>query len=111
MEDLPIVDRARLDLITRGDAALAQEFLGDLIAEATDVLDQLGAVIGGGDRVAVADLAHRLKGMSTEIGAPRLRAAAAALETEGDPERWGGHVECAVIALHELRSLAKGTDG
>jgi HPt (histidine-containing phosphotransfer) domain-containing protein len=111
MDEPPILDRARLDLITRGDAALANEFLGDLIAEATDVLEQLGPAIASGDRFAVADLAHRLKGMSAEIGALRLRAAAAALEAEDRPERWGEGIERAVMALHELRSLAKGADG
>ena len=97
-----------MELITRGDAALADEFLRALIDEATGTIERLRSTISANEPVAVVDLAHSLKGMATELGALRLRAAAAALEAEAKPERWGGHLDGAITALAELRSLASG---
>jgi len=106
VDELPILDRARLDAITRGDNALAAEFLHDLIVEGEAILAQLRTSIATNDRPAVAELAHSLKGMSTEIGAVRLRAVAAALEAETHPERWRVHLDSARNAIDELRSLS-----
>jgi HPt (histidine-containing phosphotransfer) domain-containing protein len=105
MDDLPILDRARLDLATRGNAALADEFLGALFEEAGDLIVRLGALMGGDERLAVADAAHTLKGMATELGAMRLRAAAAALEAELRPLCWPENVERVAAALAELQAF------
>jgi HPt (histidine-containing phosphotransfer) domain-containing protein len=104
--DVPSLDRARLDLITGGDEALAREFLHGLIEEAQEVLDLIVGATASDDRTALAELAHRLKGMAAELGALRLRAAAAALETE-DPEGQRIHVDAVRSALSELRMLEK----
>jgi len=104
MDEVPILDRARLELITRGDAALASEFLAALFEEVGALLERLGALLASDDRVAVADVAHTIKGNATELGAMQLRAAAAALETEPQPERWPQCVERVRTALAELRS-------
>ena len=109
MDDLPILDRARLDIITRGDRALADDFLRALIEEATGTIDRLSSALVAAEPAGVAELAHSLKGMATELGAQRLRAAAAAFEAEMEPARWGGHLDRTVAALAELRSLASGT--
>ena len=106
MDDLPILDRARLDLISRGDLALADEFLRALIDEATVTIERLRSALSASQPTAVADLAHSLKGMATEVGALRLRVAAAALEAEAKPERWAGLLGDAITALADLRSLA-----
>jgi HPt (histidine-containing phosphotransfer) domain-containing protein len=102
--DLPALDRTRLDLIAGGDEALAAEFLHALIEEAQEVLDLIVAAAANDDRTAVAEFAHRLKGMAAEIGALRLRAAAAALEAE-EPEWRLSHVNSVRSALSELRTL------
>jgi HPt (histidine-containing phosphotransfer) domain-containing protein len=104
MDVLPIVDRARLKLIARGDTALGNEFLDELVTEATTIVERLGATIAAGDRPGVRDLAHNLKGMAAELGALRLRAAAAALDAELEPERWPQHLDAAITALADLRS-------
>jgi HPt (histidine-containing phosphotransfer) domain-containing protein len=105
MEDLPILDGARIELISRGNGALAHEFLQALIDEATETIGRARALITAGDQRGVADLAHTLKGMAAELGALRLRAAAAALEVEAQPNRWAGHLDGTIAALAELRSL------
>jgi HPt (histidine-containing phosphotransfer) domain-containing protein len=104
--DLPVLDQERLRLVTRGDAELASDLLRQLIDEAEDVLQRLHRALAGGDRAAVADLAHALKGMAAEVGALRLRAAAVALEAEPQPALWLGLLDRARAALVELRSLA-----
>ena len=104
MPDLPALDRTRLDLIAGGDEALAAEFLHALIEEAQEVLDLIVAAAANDDRTAVAEFAHRLKGMAAEIGASRLRAAAAALEAEESELRLS-HVNSVRSALSELRTL------
>jgi HPt (histidine-containing phosphotransfer) domain-containing protein len=102
----PVLDAARFELLTRGDAALASEFLCELIETADDMLEQLHAQIASGNGVAVAALAHSLKGMATELGALRLRAAAIGLEVEQRPEGWLRHVNRAGEAVAELRAVA-----
>jgi HPt (histidine-containing phosphotransfer) domain-containing protein len=109
MDDLLVLDGARLQLITRGDAALASEFVGALIEESDAVIAQLCSALEACDRVAVSDLAHALKGMATELGAQRLRAVAATLEAEAQPAAWPAHVQAARRAVAELRSFPIGS--
>jgi len=85
---------------------LAAEFLHALIEEAQEVLDLIVTAAASGDRTAVAEFAHRLKGMAAEIGASRLRAAAAALEAEESELRLS-HVNSVRSALSELRVLER----
>jgi HPt (histidine-containing phosphotransfer) domain-containing protein len=106
--ELAALDGTRLDLITRGDAALAAEFLEALVEEGGAVLARLGTACTAGEPVAVRDLAHALKSMSAELGAQRLRAAAAELEAEAGPARWPALLAGAVAALDELRLLTSG---
>jgi two-component system sensor histidine kinase/response regulator len=109
MNDLPILDRERLTLITRGNATLADEFLTALFEEATGLIERLEELIGQNDRVAISDVAHTLKGMAAELGALRLRAAAAALEAEMQPARWQGQLARVRTSLAELRSEKFGS--
>jgi HPt (histidine-containing phosphotransfer) domain-containing protein len=104
--DAPQLDGTRLELITRGDAGLAAEFLAALIEEADAAIARLRGAFTAGEPIAVRDLAHALKSMSAELGAQRLRAAAAALEAEADPARWPARLDAAVAALTGLRLLA-----
>ena len=105
MDDVPILDRARVELVTRGNAALAGEFLGALFEEASDLIERLSGLIVGDDRVAVADVAHTLKGNATELGAMRLRAAAAALEAEVQANLWPEDLDRVRAALAELHAF------
>jgi HPt (histidine-containing phosphotransfer) domain-containing protein len=108
VEDQPIIDRARLELITRGDRRLAEEFLGALCDEADQLLERLSVLIAGDDPTAVADAAHTLKGMASELGAMRLRAAAVDLEGESEARRWPKRVEDVRAALAELKAWREG---
>jgi len=103
VDELPILDRARLELATRGNAALATEFLNALFEEADPLIERLGVLVGGEDRLAVSDAAHTLKGMAAELGAMQLRAAAAALEAELRSEQWPLCLEHVRTALAELQ--------
>jgi HPt (histidine-containing phosphotransfer) domain-containing protein len=103
VDDLPVLDRARLDLISRGKTALATEFLTDLIDEGQAIVTQLRSLSATDARTTVADLAHTLKGMAGEVGASRLRAAAAALEAEVQPQQWHELILNANAAIAELR--------
>lgn len=104
MTELPVIDRTRLELITRGDAARAAEFLDALLTEAADLLGQLAPQLSRAERSPVADIAHTLKGMAAEVGALRLREAAAVLEAETDPARWVFETNDIYAALGELRA-------
>jgi HPt (histidine-containing phosphotransfer) domain-containing protein len=106
VDELPIIDRARLELISRGSPVRAHEFMGALLEESEDITVRLATLIAGAraDRSTVSDSAHTLKGMAAEVGASRLRAAAAVLEVEKEPARWAGQLRNVTIALAELRS-------
>jgi HPt (histidine-containing phosphotransfer) domain-containing protein len=101
--EIPVLDGTRMALITRGDTALAAEFLDALIEEAGAVIARLRAACAAGEPIVVRDLAHALKSMSAELGALRLRAAAAELEAEADLARWPERLAGAVAAHDELR--------
>jgi HPt (histidine-containing phosphotransfer) domain-containing protein len=106
VDEPPVLDRERLTLITRGNTTLAEEFLRALIAECAELFERLEAPLRSADRVAVSDIGHTLKGIAAELGAMRLRAAAAALETETQIAAWPQQVERLHAALAELRSQA-----
>ena len=104
LETPTILDRARLNSITDGDAALSAELLGVLFEEAGGLIQRLDGLLASGDRTAVIDVAHRLKGTASELGAMQLRAAAVVLETDGEPARWPDDIERLRAALAELRA-------
>lgn len=104
MDEAPILDRERLTLITRGNPALAESFLNGLLEEGGELLARLRALLPAGDRIAIEDVAHTLKGMASEVGASRLRSAAAALESESEPLHWADGINGIGAALAELRS-------
>lgn len=104
MDDVPILDRARLELITHSNSALACELLEALFEEADRLLEQLTTLLPDGDRFAVSDVAHTIKGGAAELGAMRLRTAAAALEVETASEHWPNHIGDICAALAELRT-------
>jgi len=74
-----------------------------LFESAEEMLEQLRDRIASGDGDAVAASAHSLKGMATELGVLRLRAAAIGLESEREPAGWSGHLDRAKAAIAELR--------
>jgi HPt (histidine-containing phosphotransfer) domain-containing protein len=106
VNDPPILDHDRLTLITGGNAALAAEFINALFAETGELLERLDDALRAADQAAISNIGHTLKGIAAEVGAMRLRAAAADLEAEIEPERWPQRVECLRKALDELRSHA-----
>jgi HPt (histidine-containing phosphotransfer) domain-containing protein len=107
VNDLPILDRERLSLITLGDAARAEDFLGALFLEGAELCQRLDALLPRGDRLAVSDTAHTLKGIAAELGAMRLRAVSATLEAERESKRWPDCVEQIRAALAELQAFTK----
>jgi two-component system sensor histidine kinase/response regulator len=78
------IDLARLNDITEGDPAFAQELVATFIASGTAVLAEIDAALAASDRVATGRAAHKLKGASANIAADRLRELAHSLETQSD---------------------------
>ena len=101
----PVLDRTRLDLITRGNPALARALIGELLDESRGVVERVRAAIAASEAREVYDAAHKLKGMAGELGALRVRAAALALEG-ATPERWPAALAAVERALDELQPPA-----
>jgi HPt (histidine-containing phosphotransfer) domain-containing protein len=99
----PVVDRTRLDRITRGNPALARELIDELVEESRGIVERVRASIAASGAREVHDAAHKLKGMAGELGALRLRAAALGLEVETSPERWPAARAAVERALDELQ--------
>lgn len=103
MRDLPLIDRAQLDLHTFGDTVLANELLA-LFAEQCRVL--LPAISDNARTSAGrADLAHTLKGSASGVGASLVALHASNLE---DALRRGSGEAELVRALSE--AVAKTLD-
>jgi HPt (histidine-containing phosphotransfer) domain-containing protein len=104
VDAVPVLDRIRLDLITRGNAALAAEFLAALFEEADGMIQRLDGLLAAGDSDGVTDVAHTLKGMAAEVGATQFRLAAATLEAKTESARRPGDIQRLRTALAELRA-------
>jgi HPt (histidine-containing phosphotransfer) domain-containing protein len=79
-----------------GDRDLRRDVLGLFLTQTPTILRQLRG-LNSGDRSAIEDLAHRLKGSARAIGAIRMACAAEACETS--VSRAGGNFG---LALEEL---------
>jgi HPt (histidine-containing phosphotransfer) domain-containing protein len=102
MESLPVVDRERLLRVSRGNAERAREFFGALVEDALIASERIRDAHAAGDGQALRELAHALKGMALEVGAPRVAAAAAALEKERDPPALPACVDAVSKTTSEL---------
>jgi HPt (histidine-containing phosphotransfer) domain-containing protein len=80
MNELPVLDRARLDAITGGSAPLARELVAALIGEARALAQQIHVAVAETDGGRTADLVHALKGVAGNVGAVRLQHAAGEFE-------------------------------
>jgi two-component system, sensor histidine kinase and response regulator len=80
---LPQLDESELLARVDGDRSLVGELIELSAADARATLSELGAAIARGDATAVARSAHRLKGMTANLGGRRAAALAARLEQEG----------------------------
>ncbi len=80
MSDAPLVDHARLDMLTGGDAGLRAELAALFVTEATRHLTHAKAAAGADDALALARVAHVLGGAANNIGARRLGLLANELE-------------------------------
>lgn len=76
----PILDHDRIAAITGGSEMLAQELVRSLVVEARALALALRRVASAPDGARAADLAHALKGIAGNVGAPRLVRAAEAVE-------------------------------
>jgi len=108
MTSVPVIDRARLDLVCMGNPSLAGEFIDLLIEESTPILAGLPALVAAGDAPAVRESAHSVKGIAGNVGAARLQAAALALERSAADGAAAGvlaeQLDAVIAALAELRT-------
>jgi HPt (histidine-containing phosphotransfer) domain-containing protein len=75
-----ILDHDRLAAITCGSEMLAKELVRSLVEEARVLAVELRRVASAPDATRAGDLAHALKGIAGNVGAPRLQRAAEAVE-------------------------------
>jgi signal transduction histidine kinase/CheY-like chemotaxis protein/HPt (histidine-containing phosphotransfer) domain-containing protein len=89
-----VLDRSVIDELTGGDAELTRTLLDDFVTSTADDVGLLGSAIESGDREAIRRHAHRIKGAGAVVGARRVAAAAARLESDvtGDGAGDDGHL-------------------
>ena len=78
--DMPVLDRAHLEMMTAGDASLAAEVIG-LFQHQAEIWGRM--LRASQPAETWADAAHTLKGAALGIGAQRLAASCAQAETLG----------------------------
>jgi len=104
--DYPVLDLARIALITHRDAALAREYLDALASEAAELLAPLRSADAGIDDELIVSAAHTLKGIACEVGASRLAFLAAAFEADPQPDHRTDHLAAIDAALRDVQAAA-----
>jgi HPt (histidine-containing phosphotransfer) domain-containing protein len=102
-----VVDEHRLRAVCGGDDGVGRELLELLVSEAMALYERALDDEQDGD---VGETAHALKGMAGNVGAPRLEAAAAALELAvgNDAGTIEGALATVADALEEIRAYVDG---
>ena len=97
------VDLSNLEAVCQNggtfNAALMKELVGHFVDQNRRRLDLASAAISAGDREALRDLAHAVKGSAALLGAGRLHALAFALEHRAEPGD-PGELQSAVATLN-----------
>jgi HPt (histidine-containing phosphotransfer) domain-containing protein len=87
MADLPIIDSEQLsslrELNQPGEKDFVSELIDIFLQQSPQLLRDLEAAVSRGVPAEIQSLAHKFKGSSANIGAVRLRALCAELETMG----------------------------
>lgn len=76
-----VLDASRLVEVFGDDRKAIREILELAIDSLRDLLEQVEAALGTGDRFAASAGLHEVKGVSANVGAEQLANSAAALET------------------------------
>jgi HPt (histidine-containing phosphotransfer) domain-containing protein len=109
----PVIDGGRLQSICAGERELAVELIEALIEEAQPLVTSATELTQRCAHGELRETAHALNGIAGNIGAVRLQAAAAALETAAAPDTdhdWAGiagfisEVECALDGVRTLHA-------
>ena len=79
--DLSVIDQ--LLSLDDGELGLLKEMVGLFKADTPDRIRAIEATLASSDLTDMADVAHSIKGAAGTMGAPRLRAIAAELESAG----------------------------
>jgi two-component system, sensor histidine kinase and response regulator len=80
VDDLPVLDRKRMQVLSEGDPQFERELIEAFIANVETNLSTLQSCIAVDDLNGVAREAHSLKGASADIGGVALAACAARIE-------------------------------
>jgi HPt (histidine-containing phosphotransfer) domain-containing protein len=99
----PLVDRARLDAVTNGDAQIRAELVELFAQQARRRVADCCAAADGSTELLRA--AHALRGSAESFGAPRLAQVALSLETAAPPPEWRAALGAALDAT--LEQLAR----
>jgi PAS domain S-box-containing protein len=107
-----LLDRARLDNLSRGKRPLQRRLLVAFLEHARSDLSELAAAIRERDPEAIAHKAHRLKGSAGNVGARGIAASAAEIERLGSEAQSDsvevGEVSQAIVAC--LTALERDLD-
>ncbi len=82
------------------DGQFLSGLIGSFLTEAPAYLGELTAAVGGGDALAVVEVAHTLKGAAGNIGASRLAALCQELEAAGRARR----LDSAAMVIERMRA-------
>ncbi len=108
----PVFDRSALERSAAGDEALACELTSLFLTEAEESAARLGAALEPIDRGELRATAHRLRGSAGIVGAKRLRAACAELETHiDDSSEEIGRLVASLLAASDDACRAMAPEG
>ena len=85
--DIPTFESGQLDALASVNAEVVKQVSGVFLRTGRERVDAIVDALRDGDWVQVHGLAHSLKGSAASVGAARLAAIAAVLETESGHER------------------------
>jgi len=92
--DDPVLSNLDMDVMDQllglddGELGLLEEMLGLYKEDTPGRIEAIGVALAAGDMADMADVAHAVKGSAGTMGAPKVRAVAALLESGGRLGRW-----------------------
>ncbi|BDU78492.1 Hpt domain-containing protein [Mesoterricola sediminis] len=91
-----------------GAVGLLEEMIGLYQEDTPGRLDAVGDALGRSEWSDMADVAHAIKGSAGTMGAPRVRALAAQLESGGRTGTWEGDPAAILAALRAAYTESLG---
>ncbi|MGZ8783036.1 MAG: Hpt domain-containing protein [Gaiellaceae bacterium] len=112
----PVLDAAVIDELRSFGDAFVDDLVGQFVGDTDLLLAELRAALAAGDPVAVARIAHSLKGSSGQMGGRRFAMSCGRLEEQAAQHLVGGSADllgleldyaelCRALLRHDQRAL------